>query len=104
MTDLVERVARVIYEADDPWAAAFPWPNLNPEQTQPEQYRAIARTAIAEMMKPTPMMIIKGIDASDYIDELIDGPTGEEFDYDTGMKVHEIYQAMIDAALKETKQ
>jgi len=27
MTPLIEQIARAIYEADDPWHEAFPWPN-----------------------------------------------------------------------------
>ena len=41
----VERVAKAIYEADDVWHAAFPWPNL-PEIGMAEGYRVAARAAI----------------------------------------------------------
>jgi len=49
----VERVARAIYEEDDPWHKAWEWPNLNPEaqggQGAVEKYRDIARAALAAM-------------------------------------------------------
>lgn len=46
MTTMIERVARAIYEADDPWHSAFPWPNLNEKQGGAEGYRRAARAAI----------------------------------------------------------
>lgn len=53
MSDVVEKVARAIYEADDPWHKAWPWPNLNPEaqggESAVERYREIARAAIKAM-------------------------------------------------------
>lgn len=49
----VERVARAIYAEDDVWHSAFPWPDLQPDQIDPDNYRRIARAAIAAM-KETP--------------------------------------------------
>lgn len=42
--DLVERVAKAIYEEDDPWAKVWPWPN--PKEVGADKYRDIARAAI----------------------------------------------------------
>lgn len=53
MSEMVERVARAVYEADDPWSDAFPWPDLNESQNSPETYRRIARAAIEAMRRPT---------------------------------------------------
>lgn len=49
MSDLVERVARAIYEEDDPWHKAWPWPDLQSDQAGVDQYRRIAEAAIAAM-------------------------------------------------------
>lgn len=45
----VERVARALYEEDDPWCKAWPWPNLHSEQGDPDAYRRLARAAIRAM-------------------------------------------------------
>lgn len=45
----VERVARAIYEEDDPWHPAWPWPNLNENQAGAEAYRRYARAAITAL-------------------------------------------------------
>ena len=49
----VERVARALYEEDDVWHSAFPWPDLQPDQIDTDNYRRLARAAIAAM-KETP--------------------------------------------------
>lgn len=46
---LIEKVAKAIYEADDPWHAAWPWPN--PKDGHADKIRDIARAAIAETLK-----------------------------------------------------
>jgi len=46
---LVEAVAKAIYEADDPWHAAWPWPN--PKDDIASKIRDIAKAAIAETLK-----------------------------------------------------
>lgn len=45
----VEKVAKAIYEEDDPWHKVWPWPDLQEDQGSPERYRHIARAAIAAM-------------------------------------------------------
>lgn len=46
----VERVARALYEEDDPWHQAWPWPDLNPEAqggaATADTYRRLARAAL----------------------------------------------------------
>lgn len=49
MSDIVERVAKAIYEADDPWHRAWPWPDLSEQQAGAEAYRRCARAAIKAM-------------------------------------------------------
>lgn len=49
----IEKVARAIYEADDPWHKAWPWPDLQSDQAGVDQYRRIAEAAIAAM-QPAP--------------------------------------------------
>lgn len=44
--DVVEAVARALYEEDDPWCKAWPWPNLQPDQGSPDAYRRLATAAI----------------------------------------------------------
>lgn len=43
---IVERVAKAIYEADDPWHPAWPWPNLKEGRAAVEDYHRVARAAI----------------------------------------------------------
>jgi len=76
----IERVARAIYEEDDPWHTAFPWPNLNEKQTSPDAYRRIARAAIEAMREPTAAMVSAGSD------EMTNGKN--------------VWHAMIDTILK----
>nr|WP_167334712.1 Lar family restriction alleviation protein [Sphingomonas parapaucimobilis] len=49
----VERIAQAIYEEDDPWHKAWPWPNLNPEAqggpSAADRYREIARAVLAAL-------------------------------------------------------
>lgn len=54
---MIERVAKAIYEEDDPWHKAWPWPNLNESQGSPEPYRRIAAAAIKAMREPTIEMV-----------------------------------------------
>lgn len=51
MTDqtMIEKVARAIYEEDDPWHTVWPWPDLQEDQTEPEKYRQVAIAAINAM-------------------------------------------------------
>lgn len=57
MSEMIERVAKAIYEEDDPWHKAWPWPNLNESQGSPEPYRRIAAAAIKAMREPSFPMI-----------------------------------------------
>ena len=50
--DLIERVARAIYEEDDLWHTVWPWPDLQSDQTSVGQYRRIAQAAIAAIDLP----------------------------------------------------
>jgi len=45
----IERVAKAIYEADDPWSEAFPWPSMGSKEQSADNYRRIARAAIEAM-------------------------------------------------------
>lgn len=60
MTNMIERVARAIYEEDDPWHKAWPWPDLNVSQGSADVYRRIAEAAIKAMREPTDEMITAG--------------------------------------------
>lgn len=67
MSDMVERVAKAIYEADDPWHTAWPWPDLQSDQVGVDQYRRIRRIAIAAIAAmqadaaPVALAVIKRI-------------------------------------------
>jgi len=54
--ETIERVAKAIYEEDDPWHKAWPWPDLNPDAqggaATANRYRDIARKAIAATKEP----------------------------------------------------
>lgn len=58
---MIERVARAIYEADDAWSEAFPWPNLAESPNRPNEYRRVARAAIEAMREPTDEMVTDGL-------------------------------------------
>lgn len=45
-TDVIERVAKAIYEADDVWSSAFPWPTMGSNEQSADNYRRIARAAL----------------------------------------------------------
>ncbi len=51
---VIETVAKVLYEEDDPWHKAWPWPDLNPEAqggaATADVYRRLARAAIAALL------------------------------------------------------
>jgi len=91
---IIERVAKAIYEEDDPWHKAWPWPNLNESQGSPEPYRRIAAAAIKAMREPTSPMIAAAWDLLDAEKKRMGiarlGP---------GVGAADIYRAMIDAAL-----
>lgn len=44
-----ERVARALYEEDDVWHKAWPWPDLQEAQGTSDAYRRLADAAIAAM-------------------------------------------------------
>lgn len=44
---MVEAMARAIYEADDPWHVAWPWPDLQSDQAGVDHYRRCAEAAAA---------------------------------------------------------
>jgi len=50
--EAVERVARAIYEEDDPWHKVWPWPDLQEDQAGADKYREIARAAIRALPLP----------------------------------------------------
>ena len=91
MSEMIERVAKAIYEEDDPWHKAWPWPDLNEKQGSADAYRRIAAAAIKAMHEPTPDMVASGVN------QALNGvrPIGFSVkDY-----VAELHGAMIDAAL-----
>lgn len=49
--DVIERAAQTIYEADDPWASAWPWPMQGHPNSNPDAYRRIARAAAPILME-----------------------------------------------------
>lgn len=92
---LVERVAKAIYEADDPWSAAFPWPNLGSKEQSVENYRRIARAAIEAMRMPDTRML-KAAGAA-----MSPGKRPTQNRVSERAKHGIRYRAMIDAALAD---
>lgn len=91
MIEMIERVAKAIYEADDVWCAAFPWPSMGSMDQSPDNYRRIARAAVEAMREPTEEMLAAGSrsrTASDRFDNGDDTLAPE-------------FTAMIDEALKK---
>jgi hypothetical protein len=80
MTDLIERVAKAIYE-DRNGAGCMPWGRR--DEAHKEPYRSDARAAIEAMREPTEEM---GKAGADHVRNVSGGMSG-------------IYRAMIDAAL-----
>lgn len=99
MTDqsMIERVAKAIYEYDDPWHKAWPWPNLNPEAQGGEgaagKYRDIARATIEAMREPTMAMLHAAVDRTGAGSDMSWSNRSPQGLFETG------WQAMIDAAL-----
>jgi len=108
MSDMVEKVARAIYDANDPTSNdplavlmhAYN-PFIDDSRPIPEQLeqvmdicRSAARAAIEAMRKPSELMLDFGSFAFHTLDRDNDG--SREFAID-------IWQAMIDAALAEQK-
>ncbi len=90
MSEMIERVAKAIYEEDDPWHKAWPWPNLNESQGSPEPYRRIAAAAIKAMREPSDQML-EAVGAIEI---------GCRRDCTVGRyRGLQIYEAAIDAAL-----
>lgn len=85
----IEEVAKAIYEADDVWSEAFPWPTMGCKDQSADNYRRIARAAIEALRDPTTNMILQGLIQSerDDIELTLD-------------EVEQLWRAMIDAALK----
>lgn len=76
--DVVERVAKAIYEEDDPWHLVWPWPNLPENQASPEKYREIARAALAAMPpKLEAPAADEDLTSSSWVYEIQYGPEGE---------------------------
>lgn len=95
MTDqsMIEKVARAIYEEDDPWHKAWPWPDLNDSQGSPDTYRRIAIAAIKAMREPEIEMIAafwrqKNTGAQ------------EPGEYGDARSDYDAWHAAVDAALK----
>ncbi|WP_421591111.1 hypothetical protein [Shinella sp. M27] len=49
----IEEVAKAIYEADDVWSEAFPWPAMGSKEQSADNYRRIARAAVDALREPT---------------------------------------------------
>ena len=88
MTDLIERVAKAIYE-DRNGAGCMPWRRR--EKAHKEPYRSDARAAIAAMREPTEGMIDAFHTAAYLRVEWGEDPMVENSE--------DAYRAMIDAAL-----
>lgn len=84
----IEEVAKAIYEADDVWSEAFPWPAMGSKEQSADNYRRIARAAIEALREPTANMVLTGLVRSERDDIEL---TLEE--------VEELWRAMIDDAL-----
>ncbi len=124
MSEMIERVAKAIYEEDDPWHKAWPWPDLNESQGSPDTYRRIAAAAIKAMREPTeaqwgglarqiimwmdmqpktPRALFTHLERSgvDVPQWLRDEPEMQALDHvpSKGTRAAIVYRAMIDAAL-----
>ena len=91
MNEMIERVAKAIYEADDVWSAAFPWPTMASENQSADEYRRIARAAIAAMRVPTATMTIAGLNCDVWANA-----EGNAVEMLAGT-----FSAMIDSALQD---
>lgn len=91
MSEMIERVAKAIYEADDVWSEAFPWPTMGSDEQSADNYRRIARAAIQAMRVPTKEMVLAGLNCDAWADN-----EGNAVEMLSGT-----FTAAIDAALKE---
>lgn len=60
--ELIEAMARAIYEADDPWHKAWPWPDLQSDQAGVDQYCRIAEAALAVIAPAVLDMALKEVE------------------------------------------
>jgi len=91
VSEMIERVAKAIYEEDDPWHKAWPWPNLNESQGSPEPYRRIAAAVIKAMREPSEAMIDRFVSRALCVSISGEGGWSEY--------ARAQWQTMIDAAL-----
>lgn len=91
MSEMIERVAKAIYEEDDPWHKAWPWPDLNESQGSPEPYRRIAAAAIKAMREPSEAMLDRFVSRALCVSISGEGGWSEY--------ARAQWQTMIDAAL-----
>lgn len=94
MSEMVERVARAIYERDEAGAGTpVPWDDAGP-LTVAHAYN-VARAAIEAMRIPTKEMVDAGM--SEISDVTVSDPKASAWD------AMRFYRAMIDAALSEVE-
>lgn len=90
--ELRERVAKAIYEEDEPWHTVWPWPN--PKDGGAEEIREIADAAIAAvldaMQEPNTATLQAGADR-------LFGAANDDWTVDA----KEVWQAMLDAFTHE---
>lgn len=115
MTDaeLIEAAARAIYEQDDPWQSAFPWPNL-PEIGQADGYRAAAQAALTVL---APALMERGakamrekaenkalMDLLTYEADMEEGSLFAPYSYDAASDLHKAIRALDPAeVVKEAR-
>ena len=91
--EMIERVAKAIYEEDDVWNSAFPWPQMPSSEQSADNYRRIARAAVKAMVAPTDSMVDAGADGMTYTQDM------------TFSQIARFaWRDMIDVALKDTDQ
>lgn len=95
MSEMVERVAKAIYEADGVWSLAFPWPTMGSDGQSPDNYRRIARAAVEAMREPTEDMRFAGGNSIAYPSVYMGGPGEARM-----RAASQYYTAMIEAALE----
>lgn len=102
MSAMIEKAARAIYEADDVWSSAFPWPDMGSDDQSADNYRRIARAAIEAMREPTEAMHEAAEEISVYYDDFSCGDGNITLGL-SGFraKFNGIWGQLIDAALKE---
>ena len=93
--EMIETMARAIYEENDPWHKVWPWADLQSDQASVDQYRRIARAALAAILPDLRDVAVKDVET------WFPCGTIEQERYSSGEALRESIRARFDQIAKE---